>query len=261
MMHWMERLAIHYKKISEKYVNKNLLIAFDIDGTILDMRFIILHVLREFDKDHGTAYFKDIHISHIDFHEAHLRKLLERLAISYSDQRYILSYYENMFLSTLTIKHANKPFRGVFDIIKWFQDQPRTYVGLNTGRPESLRFKTLSSLNLLGREYGVWFRSDLIFMNKEGLDAKIPLIKVKGIEYFQSLGYKVFAFVDNEPENLKAIHDIDKDNEILLLHADTIFKSSKSHLKGNSISGNDYEISKLIRSASLNGNEEFSRIA
>jgi len=244
-----------------RYANRNLLIAFDIDGTILDMRFIILHVLKEFDRDHGTAYFKDIHISHIDFHEAHLKTLLERLSISYHDQRYILNYYENMFLSSLTIKHANKPYRGVFDIIKWFQAQPRTYVGLNTGRPESLRFKTLLSLNLLGREYGVWFRNDLLFMNKEGLDTKIPLIKIKGIKYFQSFNYKVFAFVDNEPENLKAISDIDKDNEILLLHADTIFKSSKSHLKGNSISGNDYEISRLIRPGNLYENEEFSRIA
>jgi len=257
----MEQLSIHYKKIREKHADKNLLIAFDIDGTILDMRFIILHVLKKFDRDHGTTYFKDIHISHIDFHEAHLKTLLERLSISYHDQRYILNYYENMFLSSLTIKHANKPYRGVFDIIKWFQNQPRTYIGLNTGRPESLRFKTLSSLNLLGRKYGVWFRNDLLFMNRKGLDAKIPLIKIKGIEYFHSLNYKVFAFVDNEPENLKAILNIDHNNEILLLHADTIFKSSKSHLEGNSISGNDYDISKLIRQGNLDENEGFSRIA
>ncbi|MCX8110045.1 MAG: HAD family hydrolase, partial [Syntrophorhabdaceae bacterium] len=218
MKHWMEYLGLHYKKIRDRYENERLIIVFDIDGTILDMRFIIHYVLRQFDKDHGTEYFTKIKISDIDFHEAHLRLLLNRLSISYEDQRYILSYYENMFLSTLTIKKANKPYRGVFEIIKWFQMQSNTFVGLNTGRPESLRFKTLSSLNLLGKDQGVQFSNRLLFMNNMGLDGNIPHIKKRGIEYFQKLGYKVFAFVDNEPENLKAVAEIDRRGEILLLH-------------------------------------------
>ncbi|MCX7965097.1 MAG: hypothetical protein N2596_00530, partial [Syntrophorhabdaceae bacterium] len=243
MNHWMEQLALHYKKIRNTYPHEKLLIVFDIDGTILDMRFIILHVLKEFDKQHKTDYFKDIKVSDIDFHEAHLKILLNRLSIKEEDQQYILSYYENMFLPALTIKKANKPFRGVFDIIRWFQMQPDTDVGLNTGRPESLRFKTLSSLNLIGRDYGVAFKNELLFMNKKGLDAHIPHIKKDGIKYFQNLGYKVFAYVDNEPENLKAVEEIDREGKILLLHANTIFKSCKSHLKGNSVSGSDYELS------------------
>lgn len=245
MKHWMEHLGLHYKKIKDTHQNDRLIIVFDIDGTILDMRFVIHFVLKQFDRDHKTRYFSKVKISDIDFHEAHLKLLLNRLSIPEDDQRYILSYYENMFLSTLTIKKANKPFRGVFEIIKWFQMQPNTFVGLNTGRPESLRFKTISALNLLGKEFDVQFSNHLLYMNSIGLDADIPQIKRMGIEYFQKTGYRVFAYVDNEPENLKAVAEIDKNGEILLLHADTIFKSSRSHLKGNSISGKDYEIEKL----------------
>ncbi|MCX7966618.1 MAG: hypothetical protein N2596_08340, partial [Syntrophorhabdaceae bacterium] len=218
MNHWMEILGLHYKKIKDKYPHDRLLIVFDIDGTILDMRFIIHYVLKQFDKKHNTKYFRGIRISDIDFHEAHLILLLNRLSIKENDQKYILSYYENMFLPTLTIKKANKPFRGVFEILRWFQMQPNTFTGLNTGRPESLRFKTLSSLNLLGKDQGVQFSNRLLFMNNMGLDGNIPHIKKRGIEYFQKLGYKVFAFVDNEPENLKAVAEIDRRGEILLLH-------------------------------------------
>ncbi|MCX7965349.1 MAG: hypothetical protein N2596_01810, partial [Syntrophorhabdaceae bacterium] len=89
----------------------------------------------------------------------------------------------------------------------------------------------------------------------------IPHIKKRGIEYFQKLGYKVFAFVDNEPENLKAVAEIDRRGEILLLHADTIFKSCKSHLKGNFVSGNDYEINKIISSKDLYQKDGLPKIA
>ena len=42
---------------------------------------------------------------------------------------------------------AHRPYRGVLEVIRWFQLQPATFVGLNTGRPEQLRDETLRSLN------------------------------------------------------------------------------------------------------------------
>lgn len=261
MKHWMEHLALHYKKMRSMYPDGKLMICFDIDGTILDMRFIILHVLKDFDRGHRTEYFKNVKVSDIDFHEAHLKIFLNRLSIKEEDQRYILSYYENMFLDALTIKRANRPFRGVFDIIRWFQMQPNTYVGLNTGRPESLRLKTLSALNFLGKEFHVQFTNSLLFMNNIGLDGDIPRIKRMGIEYFQNLGFVVFAFVDNEPENLKAVADMDHKGEILLLHANTIFKSSKTHIKENFASGNEYEIKRIISLEDYMKKDELPRTA
>ncbi|MCX7856384.1 MAG: HAD family hydrolase [Deltaproteobacteria bacterium] len=227
------------------YPNDNLIILFDIDGTILDMRFFILFVLREFDRKHGTDYFKNLTVSDIDFHESQLKLLLNRLSIKEQDQIRILSYYESSFFSKLTIKRANRPYKGVFEIMKWFQTEPNTSVGLNTGRPEYLRFKTLSALNFLGKQFGIRFKSELLFMNDAGPDAFIPHVKKKGIEYFRRMGYRVFAFVDNEPENLRAIAEMDEVGEILLLHADTLSKSCKSLLTGNCVSGKEYEVEKL----------------
>lgn len=244
MNHWMEVLGRHYRKMKEIYPKERLIIVFDIDGTILDMRFVIHFVLQKFDRDHGTSHFKDVKISDIDFHEANLKHLLNRLSIPEKDQRYILSYYENMLLPALTIKKANRPYRGVLGIIKWFQSQKNTFVGLNTGRPESLRFKTLSALNLLGKEYGVQFSNYLLHMNPYDLDADIPSIKRMGIKYFEDQGFKVFAFVDNEPENLEAVSELG--GEILLLHADTISKSKIKGRVGNLVSGKDYDVERLV---------------
>ena len=57
---------------------------------------------------------------------------------------------------------------GVLEVIRWFQLQPKTYVGLNTGRPESIRADTLRSLNKLGKEYRVQFSDELLHKNRGG---------------------------------------------------------------------------------------------
>ena len=57
------------------------MVAFDIDGTILDMLHAVLQLLRNFDFEHGTSHFEHV----------------------------------------------------TLEVIRWFQIQPDTVVGLNTG--------------------------------------------------------------------------------------------------------------------------------
>ena len=45
MNNWMSALAHHYEKTRERYPGEKLLIMFDIDGTIIDTRYMILHGL------------------------------------------------------------------------------------------------------------------------------------------------------------------------------------------------------------------------
>ena len=111
------------------------------------------------------------------------------------------------------------------EVIRWFQMQPNTFVGLNTGRPEFLREDTLRSLNKLGDEYKVRFTTGLLHMNPHGWEKKVADIKAGGVVHFQETGYRVFAMVDNEPENLNSVSKVDLHQEVLLLHANTIFES------------------------------------
>ena len=141
--------------------------------------------------------------------------------------------------------------------MRWFQLQPNTYVGLNTGRNENLRQDTLHSLNFLGKEYKVEFEDRLLFMNQGLPDRSTPQVKVDGVNYFRNLGYRVFAMIDNEPENLAAISDMPTAQDVMLLHADTIFLSQRQRLPQASISGNVFDLTELAVQSSLPRHVQF----
>lgn len=245
MKTWMKMLAGYYEVMQRKFPQDKLLIAFDIDGMILDMRHMIKYALRTFDDDNATEYFQNITMADIDFHEEHIHFFFERLAIREDDREVLMAQYEDLMRSSTAILEAHRPFRGVLDVIRWFQLQPNTFVGLNTGRAASLRQDTLNSLNELGRQFRVRFSDDLLFMRPDNWEHGIAAIKPEGIRYFREMGYKVFAFVDNEPENLKAISEIDPDREMLLLHADTIFKSARTAVPERAAKGRVDDVGEL----------------
>ena len=56
---WMTELASHYEKIRDQYPQDRHIILFDIDGTILDSRNMVLHVLQAFDEERSTSFFPE----------------------------------------------------------------------------------------------------------------------------------------------------------------------------------------------------------
>ena len=251
MKNWMKKLSTHYEKARSLYPEDRLLILFDIDGTILDMRHMILHLLKTFDQSHGTRFFECLRLVNINIHENQVEHLLTEMEIPLKDQENILEWYHAYRWSRKAILRSHRPFAGVMEVIRWFQMQPNTFVGLNTGRPESLRADTLRSLNKLGEEYKVQFTSELLHMNPHGWEIDVSAGKAAAVNYFRKAGYRVFAMVDNEPENLMAISNVDPNQEILLLHANTIFESKRKKLPSRSLSGKSYDITELIQEKAL----------
>jgi hypothetical protein len=246
MKNWMRELAIHYERARERHPQSKLIILFDIDGTILDMRYMIHHVLQGFDRSHGMRFFRHLRISDIDVHENHVEVLLEKLRIPSDDQKEIMAWFLEHRWSSSAIMESYRPFRGVLEVVRWFQLQPKTCVGLNTGRPESLRADTLRSLNALAKEYRVEFTDELLYMNPRDWEEGVKSAKVAGVEHFQRAGYHVFAVVDNEPDNLRAISKADPEKEILLLHANTIFESKATRIPPPAVRGKVYDLTELI---------------
>ena len=113
----------------------------------------------------------------IKIHENHIEKLLSKLKIFEDIRKNILDWYITNFWSPETIREFHKPFEGVMEVIRWFQMQHNTFVGLNTGRPESLRSHTLYSLNKMGKEYKVCFTNELLYMNQPSRWPAACLIK------------------------------------------------------------------------------------
>jgi hypothetical protein len=247
----MKELALHYQKTRDLYTEDKLVILFDIDGTILDMRYMILHVLKSFDQNCGTRFFEGLKLRDIKVHENQIEKLLAPLNIPEEWQERILRWYKSCRWSSPALLASHRPFAGVMEVIRWFQMQPNTLVALNTGRPESLRADTLRSLNKLGEEYKVHFINDLLFMNPNGWGKGVSNVKAATVTGFRKGGYRVFAMVDNEPDNLSAVSQLDPNQEILLLHADTIFESKRRKLPSGTVSGKIYDITELIHERTL----------
>ncbi|MHC4103066.1 MAG: HAD family hydrolase, partial [Planctomycetota bacterium] len=250
MNDWMQALAGQYRQTRRRYPDDELLIVFDIDGTILDMRHLVHRVLLDYDRRHGTRFFYGLQIEDIDVHENQAESLLHRLGIPQDSVHVIHEWYLRHAWSAEAILAAHEPFQGVLDIIRWFQIQPRTHVGLNTGRPETLRAETLASLNELGHEYRVQFESDLLHMNADPKQRTVVRAKAEGLGHFRDRGFRIFAVVDNEPVNIAAMSEADPDHDILFLHADTLFESKREPTP-RTVSGSTYDITSLVSEQGL----------
>ena len=251
MQNWMQALAAHYETVRAQNPREDLLILFDIDGTILDIRYMMLYLLQAYDQHHDTGFFSNRNVIDINFAYEELESGLVGLGVPASHFGAIREWCDKHRWSMAAILESHRPFPGVLDVIRWFQLQPNTHVGLNTSRAESLREETLCSLNKLGREYRVHFASDLLFMREATGHHDIAAAKVDGIRHFRELGYRPFAMVDNQPYNLEAVADCEPDDEILLLHAGTLFQNRLEHIPAGAVHGNVYDLTELIPSKSL----------
>jgi hypothetical protein len=244
----MKTLAEAYHAACERYPGEKLMLVSDIDGTILDMRYLVVSVLQAYDQAHGTAFFTRLSTTDIDVHENHVAQLLERLDISAADRDAVMTWYLDRRWRYDVIVSNHRPYPGVLPMIRWFQLQPNTTVGLLTGRPEQFREPTLISLNRAGETHKVTFDDDALIMNPGGWEQDVDNFKVAGLRRFRDMGYHVFAVIDNEPHVLQALADAESETDLLLLHADTIFESHTSSMPRDIIQGNDYGLTDLIAS-------------
>ena len=251
---WMRFLSEHFDGVRHRHPDDELCIVFDIDGTILDLRHLVVHVLLASDRDRGTGLFVGLIPSDITHHEDDVDRLLASLSVPEAEREDVASFYRSHLWDREAILAASKPYEGVFGVIRWFQLQPRTHVALNTGRPHRMRDETLESLNTIGREYRVRFDPDLLFTATEGVS--IPAGKAAVIEEIGRRGFRVVAAVDNEPENLRAMAAIDPGGDIAFLHADTISRSQRFR-HDRSVTGRGYRLREFVPQGSIPSRVEF----
>ncbi len=162
---------------------------------------MMLSLLREYDRIHESSFFRHLGMTDIDVNENQMGVLLARMTHLSDEVRVEVSeWYESRYWDQDVMFESHRPFSGVMEVMRWFQIQPNTSVGINTARPEYMREDTLHSLNGLGKEFKVSFPSELVFMSPYAWDRDIENSKRQGIRYFRNLGYRVVAFVDNVPD-------------------------------------------------------------
>ena len=167
MTNWMTALAHHYERTRERYPGDTLLVMFDIDGTIVDWRYMILYGLKEYDQRNGTSLFQQLDASKIGVSEGRVGLLLQELGIEDTRSQHVLDWWNERRWSVNVLLEAHRPYSGVMEVMRWFQLQPDVEVAINTDRPESVRRETMRALNELGKEYKVSFTDDLVHMNPD----------------------------------------------------------------------------------------------
>lgn len=246
MQNWMQVLATHYEWTRTCNPEEPLLVVFDIDGTIFDRRYLLRYLLQFYDCHHSTRHSVNLTLQDLAVPENRLHRLLQRHGLAADEIERIEAFYRRHRWSSKALLEAHRPYRGVLGIIRWFQMQPGTEVALNSGRPEGLRLVTLRSLNALGEEYRVRFRSDLLHLNPNPEGCNVARAKIDGIHAFRAAGYRVVAVVDNEPVNLAAVTEANPGTDILPLHANTLFESKRMLSPQGTVRGHSYDLTALV---------------
>jgi hypothetical protein len=244
----MRSLSEHYERIRRDHPADELCVVFDIDGTILDTRHLVVHTLLAFDRSRGTDRFRGLVADDIRHHEDDVEAVVTSLGVPDDLRRDLIDFYVDHLWDREALLQASRPFAGVFGVIRWFALRPGTRVALNTGRPERMRADTLESLNTVGAAYRVRFDPEHLLMAEDGVD--VPIAKIAGLRELRERGMRVIAVIDNEPENLRAMAATDPEGEILFLHADTISESQR-HPHDRTVSGSAYRLGALVAEADL----------
>jgi len=196
-------------------------VVFQIDRPIVDQRHIVRRRLLDYDRVHGTTHFSDVEPAEVDVDAGNLERFITRQGLPATGTREILDWCRKRASSTEHGPGTVRPYPGALEVIRWFQLQESTFVGLNTSRPERLRADTLQSLNALGRHVRVQFHDDLLHMNQSGDQGDAVASKIEGLRAFTRAGYRPVAFVDHEPSVLHGVFEADESRDILFLQTRT----------------------------------------
>ncbi len=226
---WMKELARHFRKMRARYPNDKLILLFDLDSAILDLRHTAANVLRAYDRKHGTDVFADTDYTEIQRPLKPGQELDEKMEwpdgepllkgpkIPKEQAGKVRDWYDKYKWDRNIEVDFLRPHPAALDVVRWFQIQPNTFVACDTSRSEKLKGETLSALNQIGKPHRVEFHEDFLLIR--GADSSQGAAKagVQSVQQLQKRGYRVVAVIDGDQESLKAVSEIDFAGEILLL--------------------------------------------
>ncbi len=245
MNNWMKALSLHYGYMKEQYPDKDLMLIFDIDGCINDMQYQLFRALQTFDQLQGTHYFYRLKPDEIKIHEDLLSSFLNEYQLDPAQKEAFLSWYTSYRKSS---RVQLRPMEGVIETICWFQMQSRTAVGLKNICSQDMHKKTIQALRKFGKDYQLKLNKELIYFPKHYAPSESA---VESLSYFRKLGYHVICFVDSETQSLDAIANEKDTRDILLLQADTVYRSNDMPVTDGVEKGSTYELRELVNEKDL----------
>ena len=248
MNNWMKALSLHYGYMKEQYPDRDLMLIFDIDGCINDMQYQLFRALRIFDRLQGTHYFYRLRPDEIKVHEDLLSSFLSEYQLLPEQKEMFLAWYTRYRKSSGV---QLRPMEGVIETICWFQMQPRTVVGLKNICSQDMQQKTIQALRKFGKDYQLKLSKELFYFPTHNSPAESA---VDSLTYFRNLGYHVICFADSETQSLDAIANEKDTRDILLLQADTVYRSNDKPVTAVVAKGSTFQLRELVSEKDLPSN-------
>ena len=135
MIDWMQTLAEYYASVRAHYPEDELLIVLDLDGGLIDGRARQRHALQAFDREHGTGWFWDVEPGELGERGCDLEQCLHARGLDAQQRAWVTLWYRRWSQSAEAAAAAGPPRRGIMDVLRWFQLQPRTEIAINSPRP------------------------------------------------------------------------------------------------------------------------------
>ncbi len=120
----MHSLAQHFAHVRRIYPDDQLLIVFDLDGTVVDQSIADRQLLLDYDRRHGTDHFQGLETAELDTHENQLERVLATRGLIASVRRDVLRWYVEWRSHRDAMSDIDWARPGVLEVIRWFQLQP-----------------------------------------------------------------------------------------------------------------------------------------
>ena len=218
-------LAAHTDRMRREHPEDELLVLFDVDGTLLDLRIGLLDLLNHHDRVRGTQHFASLAPQDLEPDEGGLRRLLERLGLPHAERDELLVELERLSWSPRAVLGAHQPFVGMLEVLRWFKHQPHVHVAANSSRGEDRREETEQVLATLGAHYGLRLSPDFAHLSGRLQGESIADASARGVEHFRRQGFRVIAVVDDRPDVLTSIGETLRDPDLKLVHAGGLVRS------------------------------------
>jgi hypothetical protein len=127
---WMRALAEHLDRVRLSYPGDELVLVFDIDGTIVDSRHLVVHALLAYDRDHGTDHFRGITAEDVSDHESLVDEIIDPFALPEPVRHDVRAWYLDLPRSD-AVAASHLPTGCLSD--RWFQLQPATRIDSTPG--------------------------------------------------------------------------------------------------------------------------------
>lgn len=244
---WMQTITEHFQAMRRKHPDEKFMIIFDLENVILDVRYLIHHLLTDYDRINGTSYFNTLVVSDIHTQDKELHDLLFRYNVEPGRISQVVEWYQCQKWSSTVPGNAYHTFSGSMEVIRWFQIQPDVAVGLSVEEPVDSREAVLRVLNAIGKPHRVQFSDELLYLLAYDGIQSTHNKGINSIRYFESRGYQVIAVINSDPDELETLFQLaDEREDLLLVHADLGSQPNPKPLPGKILRGSTYDVTDLI---------------